>query len=98
MKNVQRIKRLRKGRCVVMLVLLMAITVLAGGLLKATAADEGRLMQSVVVKQGDTLWSLVEKNYDYRGDIRNAIYEVRRINNLQDTLIVPGQLLYIPQR
>ena len=90
-------KRLRKGRSVVVLVLLIfSAIMLAGGLPQATAADEGRPLQAVVVVQGDTLWSLVQKHYDYQGDIRRAIYEVRQLNSLKEATIVPGQLIYIP--
>jgi nucleoid-associated protein YgaU len=91
-------RRLRKGRCIAVLApLLLAVLLLVGGFLQARAADEGRSMQAVVVGQGDTLWQLVQKHYDYKGDIRRAIYEVRQINGMQDALIVPGQVVYIPR-
>jgi hypothetical protein len=94
----QKIRRLRKGRCTAVLVLLlMTVMLLLGGLSQATASDEGRPLQTVVVAPGDTLWRLVQKHYDYKGDIRQAIYEVRQINGLKDAVIVPGQVVYIPQ-
>lgn len=99
MERGQKIRRLRKGRCTALLVMLiMAAMLLAGGLSRATDADEGRPMQAVVVTRGDSLWGLVQKHYDYDGDIRRAIYEVRQINGLKDATIVPGQVVYIPQR
>jgi len=99
MESKHKIRRLRKGRCTTVLVMLiMAIMLLSGGLSQATATDKGRPMQAVVVAQGDTLWSLVQKHYDYKGDIRRAIYEVRQINGLKDAIIVPGQVIHIPQR
>jgi hypothetical protein len=99
MKRGQKIRRLRKGRCTALLVIVIMVTMLlAGGLSSATDADEGRPMQAVVVSQGDSLWCLVQKHYDYEGDIRRAIYEVRQINGLKDAIIVPGQVVYIPQR
>ena len=99
MEKVQLTRRLRKGRCTMVLaVLIMIAMLLASGLPKATAADEGRHMQAVVVVRGDNLWNLVQKHYDYKGDIRRAIYEVRQINGLKDAVIVPGQVIYIPQK
>jgi hypothetical protein len=98
MEKKQHTRRLRKGRCTVILVLLILIAMLlANRLPKATAADEGRQMQVVVVTQGDTIWRLVQKHYTYKGDIRRAINEVKQINGLDDAIIVPGQVLYIPQ-
>jgi len=94
-----KIRRLRKGRCTIVLLLLMLFAMLlAGWLPKATAADEGRPMQTIIVAPGDTLWSLIQKHYDYQGDIRRAIYEVKQINELQEAMIVPGQTLLIPVR
>lgn len=94
-----KIRRLRKGRCTAMLLLLiLLLLLLAGGLPKATAAIEGRPMQTVVVNQGDSLWRLVQRYYNYKGDIRRAVYEVQQINSLKNAVIVPGQVLYIPQQ
>jgi len=99
MERIQKIRRLRKGRCtVIMLLLVLTIMLVAEGLPKATASVEGRPMQTIVVAQGDNLWALVQKHCDYKGDIRKAIYEVRQINGLKDATIVPGQVLYIPQK
>jgi len=99
MENGQKMRRLRKGRCTIVLVLLLLLAIMLAGVLpKATAADQGRPMQAIVVTEGDTLWGLVQRHYNYTGDIRRAVYEVRRINGLKDALIVPGQLLYIPQQ
>ena len=96
--NGQKIRRLRKGRCVALLLVLILLTMLlAAGFPKAKAAEEGRPLQAVVVVEGDNLWNLVQKHYKYRGDIRKAIYEVMQINSLQYAVIIPGQVLYIPQ-
>ena len=98
-KRGKKIRCLRKGRCTALLVVLIFIVMLlAGGLPKATASVEGRPMQIVVVTPGDSLWRLVQKHYEYRGDIRRAIYEIQQINSLEDAAIVPGQVLYIPQQ
>ena len=97
METMQKIRRLRKGRCTAALVLLiLAVLMLAGGLFKAKAAEEGRPMQAVVVTQGDTIWRMVQEHYNFKGDIRRAVYEVKKINGLKDTVIVPGQVIYIP--
>ncbi|MCL1817121.1 MAG: LysM peptidoglycan-binding domain-containing protein [Clostridiales bacterium] len=106
MKHIEKkIQRLRKGRCLaaLLLMVLVAILLMGSGNSKGItnnenlSLSENRPMQAVVVDQGDSLWSLVQKHYDYKGDIRKAIYEVRQINNLKDAIIVPGQVLQIPQ-
>lgn len=98
-ETVYRIKRLRKARCTVLLVVLMMLMMLIfGSFHKAAGAEDMRLMSNITVCQGDTLWSLVQEHYQYQGDIRKAIYEVKQINGLADAVITPGQILRIPQR
>lgn len=92
-------KRLNKGRCIAVLVLLLLmIILLVNSFSGAKAAENSQAMQAVVVVvEGDTLWGLVQKHYAYKGDIRKAIYEVRKINALKDAVIIPGQVIYMPQ-
>lgn len=93
-------KRLRKGRCLIVLIGLMLLISLFGGGLEAVANDgsAAREMLPVVVADGDTLWQLVADNYQYEGDIRAAIYEVKLINQMPDSNLRPGQVVYIPLR
>jgi len=95
-------KKRRSGRIIRMLFLSLFFGVFLGISLWAFAnpgSDAGQQSQTVkkvIVNQGDTLWGLVEKNYAYKGDIRKAIYEVQKINDLQTAKINPGEILYIP--
>ena len=90
-------RRLRKGRCIVFLVLaLMLLLFFMQGFNLAAATNNGRTINEVYVLSGDTLWNLVQEHYDYRGDIRNAIIKVQRLNNLTDTNLYSGQVLLIP--
>lgn len=46
---------------------------------------------TVVVKSGDTLWSIAKKYYP-NSDIRRKIFEIKQTNNISDH-IFPGQTL-----
>ena len=95
--TIKKSKRLRKGRCIAFLVLLLMLFLFfIQGFSQAAATNEGRTINEVYVLCGDTLWSLVEEFYDYRGDIRNAILEVQRLNNLSGSRLYSGQVLLIP--
>ena len=53
------------------------------------------------VGQGDTLWSIVERQYNTNlyfkdKDIRDVIYEIKKINNLADGNLKIGQKILIP--
>ena len=49
--------------------------------------------QDYTVARGDTLWSIACENTET--DIREYIYELREINNLNDCMIYPGQTIKI---
>lgn len=51
----------------------------------------------VLVKKGDTIWHLAKKYNESKKDIRQVIYEIRKINNLSNVNIVPGQIILIPR-
>jgi nucleoid-associated protein YgaU len=46
------------------------------------------------VRAGDTLWQIAVEHYD--GDPREAVWEIRERNHLDDALITPGQVLLLP--
>lgn len=52
---------------------------------------------SVIVKQGDSIWGLIkEVRPDYSGNMQKAVYEVKQINGLGNSMIYPVQILQIP--
>ena len=51
--------------------------------------------QDYTVVQGDTLWSIASENLKSGQDIREYIYELREINNLNDCLLYPNQIIKI---
>ncbi len=52
----------------------------------------------VTVRPGDTLWAIAEKYGDHTGDIREFIYNIKRLNGLQSSAVSPGQVLVVPIR
>lgn len=52
---------------------------------------------TVVAKKGDTLWSVTQKNTaNQNRDIRKSIYEISKINNIENNIIYEGQIIKIP--
>lgn len=51
--------------------------------------------ESVIVKSGDTLWSIAS-NINSNRDIREIIYDIENINNLATSNIKPGDKILIP--
>ncbi|HHT93214.1 MAG TPA: LysM peptidoglycan-binding domain-containing protein [Clostridiaceae bacterium] len=51
--------------------------------------------KTVVVEQGDTLWDLAKEYYPDT-EVRRAVNELKKINNLKDSIIYEGQSLKVP--
>ena len=74
---------------VVGLVLLLPATGNAG-------VDADTLTTSYSVRAGDTLWEIAESVTPEGDDVRATLHEVRRLNGLTSSIIVPGQALVVP--
>ena len=70
------------------LVLLLASSVMAAGPEPATVDYH--------VRAGDTLWTIAEGVSPVDADVRGVISEIRHLNELDSSLIVPGQVLAVP--
>ncbi|MEW6243965.1 MAG: LysM peptidoglycan-binding domain-containing protein [Bacillota bacterium] len=57
------------------------------------AASETR---TVVVARGDTLWSIAERHAPKGTDLRQYVFAMRKLNNLSDAMILPGQTITLP--
>ncbi len=51
-------------------------------------------LKVIRIKSGETLWAIAEK-YNKKGDIREYIYELKKINNLTDSGIMAGSDLKV---
>lgn len=49
----------------------------------------------IMVEEGDTIWSIAS-DYDYNEDIRKTVYEISKLNNIQNASIYPGDVIKIP--
>jgi hypothetical protein len=61
-----------------------------------TPAGPGRGAAKVLVRPGQSLWSLAEA-YDPDADPRSVIQEILQLNPAATDQIQPGQLLWVPR-
>jgi cell division protein YceG involved in septum cleavage len=52
--------------------------------------------KSIVVGQGDTLWSIAIAHKAQNQDIRNYIDNLKKVNGLKSSILKEGQMLYLP--
>ncbi len=82
-------------RMLVLLTVLVAASFLL--LVSTVRADSGpEATESYVVEAGDTLWEIAGAVTSDGGDVRAAVHDLRRLNGLVGSMIVPGQVIQVP--
>lgn len=99
-------KRLKKGLVGLMLGTLMVTIIATGILISGLWSFSGKslvagtvdppIIKEVVVRRGDTLWSLAREHGPDKTDVRIIIDRIRHLNNLDGALLKPGMTLHIP--
>ena len=51
--------------------------------------------EEIKVKQGDTLWTIAQNHFPEK-DIREYIYNIKKLNDLNNDYIYAGQMLKLP--
>jgi nucleoid-associated protein YgaU len=74
------------------LVLVVAAALAVG--LAARSSHGAGPERAIVVRPGDTLWTIAERTYP--GDVREGVWRLEQRNHLQSATIVPGQHLVLP--
>ena len=102
-KNV-RLRLTRRGRLVVaslIAVALALIIVVAGVVLRspsAVAGADGAVAYTTVrVEEGQSLWSIVSNNAPAGTDVRDYLMLVQDVNDLEGSVVHPGQELALPK-
>jgi hypothetical protein len=92
----------RRGRMVVTGVSALLIGALSVGLAtaaqatRAGSASPGRYLAKVLVRPGQSLWSLAEA-YDPDADTRQVIQQIRQLNSMTGDQVRAGEVLWVPR-
>lgn len=76
-----------------MIVIVCIVSFLVSMLTTTVFSASPEVYEDIIVSEGDTLWSIASK---IDGDINKNIYEIKKINNLQSSIIYVGQELQVP--
>ena len=66
----------------------------AAGVAFSYIPESERDFKTVVVRSGDTLWSIASENST--GDIRNKIKDIKKFNNLKSDVLSVGDHIQVP--
>ena len=79
------------------LVIISTIVVVMALLLLSTGAASGaQPAVPYTVESGDTLWEIADELTPAGDDIRATVLVIKQLNDLDTSLIVPGQVLVVP--
>ena len=67
-------------------------------LLPATgkAVDDLASIEVITVQPGDTLWEIAARATPVEEDVRATVFVIKSLNELNSSIIVPGQRLRVP--
>lgn len=97
----QPLRLTRRGRLTVLIVVALAVLVLGSWRAMTAGADvegfgvEGSGVVAVTVQPGDTLWT-ISTSLEPGADPRVLIAEIRSLNGLTQSGLMPGQVLLVP--
>lgn len=78
----------------IMILIFAGYSVIGAARVQAAAI---RTYTQVTIQEGDNLWNLVKMyNPDSHIDVRNAIYDIYEINDIDESDIRPGEKIFIP--
>lgn len=78
------------------IVMFILLTVFMGMVVSAGASPPiSNEYETIKVTKGDTLWEIA-LNHCPKKDIREYIYDIKKLNNLNDGYIYTGQIIILP--
>lgn len=81
---------------VTLLMLVVMTCVLSFSAFSKTDHVEPEDYEEVYVRPGDTLWSIAADYYGTGIDTREAVYEIKKYNDLESGMLSVGQKLLLP--
>jgi len=84
-----------KKRFLTFIIITFAVIMLFVGSVVSAGKNVSREYKTVTVRQGDTLWDIAGK-YCGKTEIRQYIYQIKKVNNLDNAIIYAGQKIILP--
>jgi len=95
-KNQQRSLDIKMKKNTIIITTVFIFVFISGFMITTYAGASNNDIIMYTVKAEDTLWIIAAENISRNTDIREYIFNIKKINNLKDSLIYPGQELIIP--
>ncbi len=95
LKREKKTKSNKKFIAIISVIILLTITLIT--LYTVNGLTEKEIYyKNIEIKNGQTLWKIVENEFGNNINIRKYVYQIKQINNLENSNIRPGQVIKIP--
>lgn len=94
MKRTVTIDNKKLFRSMVILILTVLSVIMVCNCYIGSAMTRGQNFETVIIKPGDTLWSIAEEYNE--GDIRKKIKEIKKFNNMDTSALTAYEVIRIP--
>ena len=91
------VKSHKEGKSFKILSILLIILFILLVLSISTKGSKPLVYKNIIIKEGDTIWSIVKEHNLKVQDPRKMISEIKKINQLDDVILRPGQIILIPE-
>lgn len=94
----RRYRHRKENRFLCILIIICLVLISASQLIAANSAnaDEPAYITTVVVEKGDSLWKIADYYDNNKIDLRKYIEIIQELNNLESTVLQPGDRVHIP--
>lgn len=95
-KKQRKVSNLKIKKNITILTICISFVIILGFMITTYAGANNTTLVDYRVKSGDTLWTIAENYIPEGKDIREYIYNIKKINDLDNSMIYSGQKLIIP--
>ena len=88
-----------RTRFTIFIIVMMLITISIIGYVTGMNTAHGETMEqyaTVEIASGDTLWTIAAEYAPEGTDLRQFIYEIRELNDMESSNIMVGQVIRVP--
>jgi len=89
-------KNTKSKGIIVMTVIIIALLIIISVFSYKALTKKEIYYKDIEIKSGQTLWEIAESEFGQNIDIRKYVYKIKKINNLKNSNIQPGQIIKIP--
>lgn len=96
----KRYKVINKNRFFLFITILLVIFFFIFSILISSLKAHSMIFQEnyeeLLIRSGDTLWDIALKYKPSKYDVRDMVYKIKELNNLNTSYIIPGEILKVP--